>query len=139
MRKFETIHGNTSICLLTTCRHPKGNPKPATSTKTSIKGTTTRDGGRGRGARRGRNAGRAKPKTADELDAEMSDYFGATGTNGTTSTDGAFVNGTNQPIANGEADLGMDEISVRILLFIFFFVMHANRHSKFQTVNLAWP
>ncbi len=45
----------------------------------------------------------------------MSDYFGATGTNGTTGTDGAFVNGTNQPIANGEADLGMDEISVRIL------------------------
>lgn len=69
----------------------------------------------------------------------MSDYFGATGTNGTTSTDGAFVNGTNQPIANGEADLGMDEISVRILLFNFFFVMHANRHSKFQAVNAAWP
>lgn len=45
----------------------------------------------------------------------MSDYFGATGTNGTTGTDGTFVNGTNQPIANGEADLGMDEISVRIL------------------------
>lgn len=49
----------------------------------------------------------------------MSDYFGATGTNGTTGTDGAFVNGTNQPIANGEADLGMDEISVRILAIHF--------------------
>lgn len=45
----------------------------------------------------------------------MSDYFGATGINGTTGTDVAFVNGANQPIANGEADLGMDEISVRIL------------------------
>lgn len=45
----------------------------------------------------------------------MSDYFGATGTNGTTGTDTTFVNGTNQSIANGEADLGMDEISVRIL------------------------
>lgn len=48
----------------------------------------------------------------------MSDYFGATGTNGTTGTDGAFVNGTNQPSANGEADLGMDEISVRILAIL---------------------
>lgn len=123
---------------LTTWRHPKGNPKPVTSAKISTKGTTTRDGGRGRGIRRGRNAGRAKPKTADELDAEMSDYFGATGTNGTTGTDGAFVNGTNQPIANGEADLGMDEISVRSLATHFFDVMHANRHSKFQTVNVAW-
>lgn len=54
----------------------------------------------------------------------MSDYFGATGTNGTTGTDGAFVNGTNQPIANGEADLGMDEISVRILaLHVFMLCM----------------
>lgn len=99
------------------------------------KGANIRDGGRGRGARRGRNAGRAKPKTADELDAEMSDYFGATGTNGTAGTDGAFVNGTNQPVANGEADLGMDEISVRVLAFndLFLNLMHANRNSKSQS------
>lgn len=116
--------------LLTISRHPRANPKPATSAKPSTKGTTAREGGRGRGGRRGRNAGRAKPKTADELDAEMSDYFGATGTNGTTGTDGAFVNGTNQPIANGEADLGMDEISVRILAVHVFYVMHANCCSK---------
>lgn len=69
----------------------------------------------------------------------MSDYFGATGTNGTTGTDGAFVNGINQPIANAEADLGMDEISVRILAIHFFLnLMHANRHNKFETVNVAW-
>lgn len=101
--------------LLNISRHPKGNPKPATSAKPSTRGTTTREGGRGRGIKRERNTGRAKAKTADELDAEMSDYFGATGANGTTGTDAALVNGTNQPIANGEADLGMDEISVRTL------------------------
>lgn len=69
----------------------------------------------------------------------MSDYFGASGTNGTTGTDGAFVNGSNQPTANSEADLGMDEISVRILAIQKIFnLMHANRHSKLKTVNPVW-
>ena len=113
--------------LLNISRHPKGNPKPVTSAKPSTRGTTTREGGRGRGIKRGRNAGRAKAKTADELDAEMSDYFGATGANGTTGNDAALVNGTNQPIGNGETDLGMDEISVRTLaVHVFMSYMHAN-------------
>ncbi len=100
--------------MLKTSSHPKGQPKPASSTRSSAKGTTRE--GRGRGVRRGRNAGRAKPKTADELDAEMVDYFGATGTNGAAGTDGAFVNGVTQPATNGDQDLGMEEISVSVLV-----------------------
>lgn len=71
----------------------KDKPKPATAQKTS---------GRGRAPlRRGRNAGRGKPKSASELDAEMVDYFGneASGP----------VNGAVQPVANGEAAME-DEI-----------------------------
>ncbi|KAA6406791.1 MAG: rna recognition motif containing [Lasallia pustulata] len=95
---------------------PKVQPKPATAVKSATNGTATRAGGRGRGrgGRRGRNAGRGKPKTAEELDAEMMDYFDASGApvNGAATTDAAATtNGTAQPGANGGEDLGMDEIS----------------------------
>lgn len=102
---------------LTDCRQPKGQPKPATAAKAATDGTVTRgaERGRGRGGRRGRNAGRAKPKTAEELDAEMMDYFDASGApaNGAATTDAAATtNGTAQPAANGGEDLGMDEVLV---------------------------
>ena len=48
---------------------------------------------------------KAKPKTAEELDAEMTDYFAGGG-----STETAAATAT-QPAAGGE-DLGMEEISV---------------------------
>lgn len=70
--------------------------------------TTGRGRGRGRGGRRGRNAGRPKAKTADELDAEMTDYFGEP-VNGTAATEGtAATNGA--ATTNGE-EVGMDDIS----------------------------
>ena len=103
--------------ILTYHRQPKGQPKPATGAKSATDGSATRTVGRGRGrvGRRGRNAGRAKPKTAEELDAEMMDYFDASSApaNGATTTDAAATtNGMAQPAANGGEDLGMDEISV---------------------------
>jgi len=96
--------------------NPKAQPKSATNTKVSANGAPK--GGRaaaGRGAKpkRGRNAGRPKPKTAEELDAEMTDYFGGNNANGApTATTVADVttNGVAEPAANVE-DLGMDEIS----------------------------
>ncbi|KAL8652165.1 MAG: hypothetical protein Q9210_002852, partial [Variospora velana] len=95
---------------------PGKGPKPATAAKTATDGTATRGrGGRGRATgRRGRNAGRGKPKTADELDAEMVDYFDPSNTNGAvTEGSGAAAvtaNGATQPAATLE-DAGMDEIS----------------------------
>ena len=84
----------------------KAQPKPATASKAAAGKTATRGM-----ARRGRNAGRAKPKTAEELDAEMQDYFdgGATGQTGDApmETNGGAV----QPVANG-GDVMEDEILV---------------------------
>ena len=82
----------------------KAQPKPATTAKPAGKAGVRR----GRPGR-GRNAGRGKPKSAEELDAEMVDYFGneASGPgNGdaTMTTNGGAV----QPVANGDA--GMEEI-----------------------------
>lgn len=74
----------------------KVTEKPAAGS--AVRGVKT---ARGRGAKRGRNAGRPKRKTADQLDAEMTDYF----TGGTEAP-----NGTAAPAA-AEADTGMDEIS----------------------------
>ena len=85
-------------------RKAKAQPKQAAATK------ATDGAARGRGGRvkRGRNAGRPKAKTADELDAEMTDYFGAT--NG-TDAGAATTNGAAAAAAGGD-DLGMDEVSV---------------------------
>lgn len=80
-------------------RNPKAQPKKVSAVKPAI-GAARGRGARGRAA--GRGARRSKPKTADELDAEMTDYFVANG-NEATPANGDAVN----------ADLGMDEISVR--------------------------
>ncbi|KAI9787112.1 MAG: hypothetical protein M1839_003347 [Geoglossum umbratile] len=91
---------------------PKGQPKPATVTKSSggVEGARGR-AARGRGRGRGRNAGRPKPKTADELDAEMADYWGPTGQPGVAGANTtANSNGAGQPAAtNGSGDVGMDD------------------------------
>ncbi|RMJ25545.1 hypothetical protein PHISP_03611 [Aspergillus sp. HF37] len=75
----------------------KSEPKPATAT-----------GKRGRRTRRARNPTRPKKKTADELDAEMTDYFqnseNAGPAEGNAAADGAQQGG-------GGEDLGMAEIS----------------------------
>ena len=89
----------------------KAQPKQAgviKSTTDSARGTGRPvRGARGR-ARRGRNAGRPKTKTADELDAEMTDYF----------TGGVTANGEAAPATNGAAtaaaaneDTGMDGVA----------------------------
>jgi hypothetical protein len=62
--------------------------------------------GRARGRGRGRN-GRGKPKTAEELDAEMVDYFDAVATNGNATGDAGATGGAQPAAANG--DTGMDE------------------------------
>ena len=61
---------------------------------------------------RGRNAGRPKPKTAAELDAEMTDYFDGNAPANNGAGEAAATNGA-APTTNGGEDLGMDEISVR--------------------------
>ena len=97
--------------MLTTCSQPKSAAKPKSATdKAATNGTVARGAGstRGRGGRRGRNANRPKPKTADELDAEMVDYFDTNATNGAVgSADGVAANP-----ADGGDELGMGEISV---------------------------
>lgn len=66
--------------------------------------------GRGRGGAAARGRGRrAKPKTADELDAEMADYFDPNAPAGTSNAENAPA--TNGTAAAGADDTGMDEIS----------------------------
>jgi len=84
---------------------PKVQPKQATAVKaTAATGRGARGGRAGRSGRGGR-VGRGKPKTAEDLDAEMADYFVG---NGAAGTDGA--NG-DAPVTNGGEDQGMDEVS----------------------------
>ncbi|KAJ5546131.1 mRNA export protein mlo3 [Penicillium frequentans] len=82
----------------------KSKPKPATANKTANTKTAAT---RGRGGR-GRNPGRGKPKSIEELDAEMVDYFA--GGESAPAGNSAPVNGA-APQANGGEDLGMAEIS----------------------------
>jgi len=79
----------------------KAQPKPATAAKANDRKGSTR--GRGKTAR-GRNAGRGKPKTADELDAEMADYFDSSAGNG----DAMVTNGGAVQAPTG-GDTGMED------------------------------
>lgn len=87
----------------------KAQPKPATAPKAAKDTAAAKKGARGRAGkpRKGRNPGRGKPKTVEELDAEMVDYFSNENAPGN-----APVNGTAQQATNGGEDLGMAEISV---------------------------
>ncbi|KAF2401450.1 hypothetical protein EJ06DRAFT_392735 [Trichodelitschia bisporula] len=81
----------------------KSQPKPATSGRAAA---AAKGKAKGKGPRaRAGNAGRAKPKTTEELDAEMADYWEAgTGPNGGDAT--MTTNGAAQPIVN---DTGMED------------------------------
>ena len=105
--------------LTKTSANPKAQPKSATATKKVV----GKDGVKGRPVakagkpKRGRNA-RPKAKTAEELDAEMTDYWGGNNPSAAgTTTDAAATNGA-APAANASGD-AMEEISVSDLEFIF--------------------
>jgi len=91
--------------------NPKAQPKSATATKK----VTAKDGTKGRSAgqpgkpKRGRNA-RPKPKTAEELDAEMTDYWGGNNPATSGTTEPAAANGA-APAANAGEEMAMEEIS----------------------------
>ena len=86
--------------ILTAESAPNAQPKKVTAEKPSEKAAAAARGGkanargRGRAARGGRNV-HPKKKTAAELDAEMTDYFGGGG----------------EAAAAAADDLGMDGIS----------------------------
>jgi THO complex subunit 4 len=84
--------------------NPKAQPKSAVVKPNSKKGVKERAVGKA-GKEKPKRMAKAKPKTAEELDAEMTDYFAGGG-----STETAAATAT-QPAAGGE-DLGMEEISV---------------------------
>ena len=102
---------STSSASLTKASvNPKAQPKSATSTK-ATNGAGKKAANKAR--RRGKNATRSKPKTIEELDAEMTDFH--TNNNGGTTimTDAnGTTTGNARPAATGGEDLGMDEISV---------------------------
>ncbi|KAL4761152.1 putative RNA annealing protein Yra1 [Aspergillus foveolatus] len=87
----------------------KPQPKPATNAKNANAARSGR-GGRGRGRGGKARGNRPKPKTAEELDAEMVDYFNASNENGASAEVNAAAGSAPQQPAAGE-DLGMAEIS----------------------------
>ena len=86
----------------------KSGPKPAASDKpkAATNGKPTRGAGRPRG-RGGRGRNRQPRKTADELDAEMVDYFDSPAGGNENA-----ANGTTEQPAAAQGDANMDEISV---------------------------
>jgi THO complex subunit 4 len=88
----------------------KARPKSAAAPKAKKEKTNTttekgnRRGNRAAGAR-GRNPGRGKPKTVEELDAEMVDYFS---TDAPPADNAAATNGA-VPQVNAAQDVGMND------------------------------
>ncbi|KIW44020.1 hypothetical protein, variant [Exophiala oligosperma] len=90
--------------------NPKAQPKSATAVKKDSK-----DGAKGRAGKparkRAARSARPKPKTAEELDAEMTDYWGGNNPSAVSApAETAGVNGNAAPAA-ANADDAMDEIS----------------------------
>ncbi len=85
----------------TACRQPKSATKKENKPKTNGAATTTKGAKPAKGA--ARKAGRAgkpnKKKTAEELDAEMADYFNPAD----AAAAAAAANGTAAPAAGGDA------------------------------------
>ena len=108
---YANLPRSKSAPLTKTSANPKAQPKSATAIKATAKDAK----GRKAAARPKRGkSNKPKPKTAEELDAEMTDYWGnnnAAAANSTSATNGAA------PAAAGD-DLGMDEISVSSMEFI---------------------
>lgn len=99
--------------LTKTSANPKAQPKSATNVKkvTAKDGTTGRSAGKpgSKPAKRdGRRQNRPKAKTAEELDAEMTDYWGGNNPSAVAAPIAAPSNGTAAPVADDK----MDEISV---------------------------
>ena len=97
--------------LTKTSANPKAQPKSATN----VKKVTAKDGAKGRTASKAAKPKRArqprpKAKTAEELDAEMTDYWGGNNPTAVGTTTEAASNGTAPAAAGG--DDAMDEISV---------------------------
>ncbi|XMA09402.1 hypothetical protein WAI453_002193 [Rhynchosporium graminicola] len=84
---------------------PKSQPKSAATTKTAAAGAAR--GGKAARARGGRGGRAARPakKNAEELDAEMVDYWQT----GASATDAGAAAGAAQPATNGDATMD-DEI-----------------------------
>lgn len=82
-------------------------------TENAAKGSTRGGARGGRGATRGGRGARAprpKRKTADELDAEMTDYFGVGGAPAEAAAPADNGAPAAAPAATGGDDMGMEEI-----------------------------
>lgn len=99
--------------LTHTSANPKAQPKSATKAKTTAKDAK---GKKAEARTKKGKSNKAKPKTAEELDAEMTDYWG-NNTGVANNADGAAATNGAAPAAATE-DLGMDEISVSSIEFI---------------------
>jgi len=95
--------------LTQTSANPKAQPKSATAVKKD-----TKDGAKGRAGKPGRKRARTarpKAKTAEELDAEMTDYWGGNNPSAVGApAEAVATNGTTAPAVT-TGDDAMDEIS----------------------------
>lgn len=94
--------------LTKTSANPKAQPKSATAKKADPK-DKKKPGQQAKSARKAKNP-RPKPKTADELDADMTDYWNSGNNAAAAPAEGAAASGA----AAGPSD-AMEEISVRYL------------------------
>lgn len=100
---------------------PSANPKAQPKSATTVKKADAKDGAKGRVAggrkRQGRNP-RPKAKTAEELDAEMTDYWGGNNPSAAAApAEATATNVTAAPAATAGDDM-VDEISVSDVEFI---------------------
>lgn len=92
--------------LTKTSANPKAQPKSATTKKNDPKAKNK--AGKGKPERKAKNA-RPKPKTAEELDAEMTDYWAGGAGPAAGAAEGSAATGAAAPAADA-----MEEISVSL-------------------------
>lgn len=95
--------------------NPKAQPKSAVDRKVKVKPNVK--GPKAAANAKPKKTQNAKPraKTAEELDAEMTDYFNNNNAGTAAANAAAATNGAAEPAAAGGDDLGMEEISVGLI------------------------
>lgn len=113
---YDNPRSKKSEPLTKTSANPKAQPKSATAVKNDPK-DKNKAGKGGKPITKKPRAARPKRKTAEELDAEMTDYWGGNNPSAVGTTEAAAANGAAPAAADAMEEISVSPICSTVLHF----------------------